>query len=516
MIPVVTSREMRAADRAAVRRGVPSIALMENAAAAIVDEIASCYPGWRRVMVVCGPGQNGGDGLAAARMLSESGVAVDVWSLADPSGYRADAAENRDRAADAGLPISLLSVRRAWDRFAAALRDADGILDALFGTGLSRPLTGAAKRAVAAINASGRPVVAADLPSGLSADSADPIGPCVRAARTVALGAPKTCHVFAPARDLCGRVVIRDIGIPRDALPRRRPRVGLVEAADLRRLLADRPANSHKGDFGRVAVVAGSRGKEGAAVLAARGALRAGAGLVTVFGPLSVAAAVAASLPEAMTRALPERDGALAGEAAASLRRDLRDFDAAVAGPGLSTSPGARAALEEILAVRAPLVCDADALNAFAGRASAFARRRFATVLTPHPGEAGRLMSVPTARVQARRLETIRRLAAESRSVVLLKGDATLTATPAGRVSVNPTGTPLLATAGSGDVLAGALGALLAAGLPAEEAALAAAWLHGAAGQLLEERLGDAGLLAHELADALPEVRRRLRSGWNG
>ncbi len=516
MIPVLTARAMRAVDRAAIRGGVPSLVLMENAAAAIVDEAASAFPEWRRVVVVCGPGQNGGDGLAAARLLTGAGTAVEIWSLTSPSAFRGDAAENRDLAMAAGLSISPLTSRAAWRGLAAALRRADGVIDALFGTGLSRSLTGPARRAVLAINASGRPVVAADLPSGLSADSAVPIGPCVRAARTVALGTPKTCHLFPPARDLCGKVVVREIGIPRLILLRQRSRIRMVEAADVRRLLPPRASDTHKGDYGRLAIVAGSRGKAGAAVLSARGALRAGAGLVTVFCPGSVASAVVASLPEAMTRELPERDGALALEAGPELRAALRDFDAAVVGPGLSTGPAIRAVVEEILAVRIPLVCDADALNAFPGRPDAFARRRAATVLTPHPGEAGRLLSTSASSVQGLRLETATRLASKSRSVVVLKGDATLTATPAGRVSVNPTGTPLLATGGSGDVLAGALGALLAAGLAAEAAAFSAAWLHGAAGERLAERLGDAGLLARELADALPEVRRLLRSGWDG
>lgn len=516
MIPVLTASAMRAADRSAIRAGVPSLVLMENAAAAIVDQALSAFPDWRRVVVLCGPGQNGGDGLAAARMLREAGVQVDLWSLGDPDAFRGDAAENRDRAAAAGLTISSLAARGGWTRLDAALRRADGAVDALFGTGLSRPLSGAARRAVRALNASGRPIVAADVPSGLSADSPVPIGPCVRAARTVALGAPKTCHVFPPARDFCGRVIVRDIGIPREILLRSRSRVRMVEAEDVRRLLPPRAPGTHKGDYGRVAIVAGSRGKAGAAALAARGAIRAGAGLVTVFCPPAVASAVVASLPEAMTRELPERDGALAPDAAAALREALRDFDAAVVGPGLSAGPAIRRVVQEILGTSLPLVCDADALNVFSGDPSAFARRRAATVLTPHPGEAGRLLSLSTARVQKSRRESATRLAGESRSVVLLKGDATLTATPAGRVSVNSTGTPLLATGGSGDVLAGALGAFLAAGLPAEEAAFSAAWLHGAAGELLEERLGDAGLLAHELADALPRVRRRLASGWNG
>ncbi|HYB52956.1 MAG TPA: NAD(P)H-hydrate dehydratase, partial [Thermoanaerobaculia bacterium] len=270
---------------------------------------------------------------------------------------------------------------------------------------------------------------------------------------------------------------------------------------------------SHKGRFGRLAIVAGSRGKSGAAVLAARGALRAGAGLVTVFCPGSLQQGVVSSLPEAMTLGLPEEDGALAEEAARPALAALRSFDAAVVGPGLSTNRGTVAFLKRLLETPVPLVCDADALNAFAGRPGVFASR----ILTPHPGEAARLLGVSTREVQSDRMGAARRLARRSRATVLLKGAASLVAAEGARyLVVNPTGTPLMATAGSGDVLAGALGAFVAGGLGGPASALAAAWLHGAAGERLAHRLGDAGLLAGELADALPAVRRRLAGGADG
>jgi NAD(P)H-hydrate epimerase len=385
------------------------------------------------------------------------------------------------------------------------------VVDALFGTGLSRALTGGARRAVAAIGRAGKPVVAADVPSGLSSDSATIPGPSVRAALTVAFAAPKTCHAITPARAFCGRVVVRDIGIDVRLAKGRAARLAMTEPSDVRRLLPPRPTDSNKGDFGRLAVVAGSTGKSGAAVLAARGAIRGGAGLVTVFCPFSVQPFAAAFLPEAMSHALPEREGALASEAADELVRALNAgrFDAAVAGPGLSAAPGVVETVRSLLASRLPLVLDADALNAFPKNASAF-RRRAPTVLTPHPGEAGRLLGSSAAAVQKDRLGAARALAKASRAVVVLKGDGTLVADPSGRVVVNSTGSPLLATGGTGDVLAGLLGALLAQGLGALEAAYAGAWLHGRAAELLAGTLGDAGLLARELADAIPRVRAGL------
>ena len=510
MIPVLDARQMRRADAAAIRGGVPAEVLMENAAAALVDELTRLFPDWRRVSVVCGPGNNGGDGLAAARLLAARGVAAGIFTLGDPAAYRGEAAENARRAHALGIPISTFGGRSGRERLSAAVRDSDGVVDALFGTGLSRPLTGPAARAVETLNRRGRPVVSADVPSGLSSDGGALIGPSVRARLTVAFAAPKPCHVFFPARSRCGTVSVRDIGIEARLLAPRDHRLWITAPDDLRRLFPPRAEDSHKGAFGRVAVVAGSRGRYGAAVLAARGALKAGAGLVTVFCPAPFERPLVAALPEAMTRALAE-DGPDEADRRAVLR-ELAGFDAIVAGPGLGLAVAAVALAEEIVArVRVPLVADADLLNAFAGRAVRFRRRPAPTILTPHPGEAARLLGASTREIQSDRASAARTLARRTKAVVLLKGAASLTASPNGRLIVNPTGTPLMATAGSGDVLSGAIGALLAGGLPAEEAALAGAYLHGAAGQLLSVRLGDAGLLAHELSDALPVARRRLR-----
>jgi len=510
VIPVLDARRMRAADAAAIRGGIASGRLMENAARGIAAELVRSYPQARTIAVACGPGNNGGDGLAAARLLAGRGLSVSVFTLADPAAYRGDAAENAQRAREAGLDLIPLSRRAARAAFGRGLRGADVVVDALFGTGLTRPLSGAAARAVSAINAAGRPVVAADLPSGLSADTGKLLGLAVRASITVAFAAVKHAHVFWPARGFCGRVVVEDIGIPRRILLARARPLAVAEPRDLRAWLPPRPGDSHKADFGRLAVLAGSRGKAGAAVLTARGALRAGAGLVTVFCPASIEPIVVSALPEAMTRAMPEENGALASSAGEELLEALRGFDAVVAGPGLGTAPGTVEVLERLLEAPYSVVCDADALNAFAGRPRVFSRRRETTILTPHPGEAGRLLRIGSSRVQKDRLAAGKRLARASAAIVVLKGAATLIVTPAGRVTVNPTGTPLMATAGSGDVLAGAAGALLAAGVGAERAAVAAAYLHGLAGELLARTLGDAGLLSGQLADALPLARRAL------
>ncbi len=514
MIPVVDARRMRRADAAAIRAGVPSATLMENAARAVSDLVVREFPTWQQIVVVCGPGNNGGDGLAAARLLGIAGFSVRVFTLGSPDAYRGDAQANALRAREAGIALESLAAPRGMASLAGALREADGVVDALFGTGLARPLTGPAARAVAAIGRAGRPVVSADVPSGLFSDTGVIRGRAIRAAVTVAFAAPKICHALPPARRLCGRVVVADIGIPQGLVTGPGHRLFLATEDAVLALLPPRDPGGHKRDFGSVAVVAGSRGKTGAAVLAARGALRGGAGLVTVFCPASLEPVVVGALPEAMTVGLPEEDGSLAAAAGGELTARLVDFDAAVLGPGLGTSAGTVAAIREVVSkTRLPLILDADGLNAFAGRPREVSRRRGPTVATPHPGEAGRLLGRSSRDVQSDRLAAARVLAKATRCCVLLKGEASLTATPDGRVVVNPTGSPLLATAGSGDVLAGVIAALVAGGLAPEDAAAAAAWLHGAAGERLARTLGDAGLLAHEVADAVPRVRRGLRAG---
>ncbi len=512
MIPILDSRRMRAADEAAIRAGTPSEVLMENAAAALCVELRRAHPGWSRVAVLCGPGKNGGDGLAASRILALAGVAPSVFTLKDPVQYSGDPAVNLSRARAVGVTATPLTDARGFAALSRALGDCDGVVDALFGTGLSRALSGGARRAVTRVNASGRAVVAADVPSGLSADTGSVLGPAVRAERTVAFGAPKPCHLLPPASGYCGRLIVADIGIPGRILGGRGAQEFLVEAEDIRALLPPRPLESNKGDFGRLAVVAGSRGKAGAALLAARGALRGGAGLVTVFCAESIAPLVVASLPEAMTEPLPETGGTIAASAAKTVVRALARFDAAAIGPGLGTSADTVAFLEALLRdSRLPMLVDADGLNAFVGRPGFFKRRRGPLVLTPHPGEAGRMMGRSAGAIQGDRFGAARTLARATGSVVLLKGARTLVAERDGRITANPTGTPLMATGGSGDVLAGLIGALLAGGLAPAEAARAGAWLHGAAGEELESVLGDAGLLVRELADAVPAARLRLR-----
>jgi NAD(P)H-hydrate epimerase len=515
-VDILTDQQMRQADRRAIDGfRIPEIALMENAG----QKVASLLLGLRppatrpRVLVVCGPGNNGGDGLVAARHLLNHGV---VARIAMPLGRPrrgGAAAANFAAVRRLGLPLHAGRGRDVLRLLKADLEWCDLIVDALFGTGLSRPLSGPAAQVVEALNRSGRVVVAVDLPSGLRGDSSDIAGPAVRARHTVALARPKVPHVFPPARDLCGRVVVADIAIPPQAIAAARPTLSLNEPDSLRLALPVRRPDSHKGDYGHVLVVAGSRGKGGAARLSALGALRAGAGLVTAAVPESLTTRFLPGAMEVMTEGLEETsEGTIARRALPRLRRLLDGKRAVAIGPGLTTHEETSALVRELVgAVRVPLVLDADGLNAFAGKARRLSGRRRPLLLTPHPGEMGRLTGRGTSGVQADRIGAARALAAAGGCHVVLKGHQTLIASPDRHVAVNPTGNPAMATAGMGDVLTGLLAGLLAQGIEAGAAARLGVYVHGLAGDLAAGPDGGTPILARDLLDACPRAFRLLR-----
>jgi ADP-dependent NAD(P)H-hydrate dehydratase / NAD(P)H-hydrate epimerase len=501
---VLTARQMREADRRTIEElGVPSLTLMENAGREVASAIESAFPDLvgRRVAILCGRGNNGGDGFVVARLLHQRGVHVSVFLVGRASDVKGDALANLEKVQALDLPIAEIGRQLEWERVAPEFARHTLVVDALFGTGLSAPLTGLPAEIVEGVNRAAVPVVSIDLPSGLSADTHEVIGPCIRAALTVTLGAPKLPVVLSPASAMAGRLVVADIGIPPsvvESLDGADLRVTTPEA--LRPLLPRRSREAHKGAFGHVLLVAGSRGKTGAAHLAACGALRSGAGLVTVATPASSQPTVASMGPEYMTERLPETGG---GTLAAEALEAIMAFPATViaAGPGLGAGDGVRTVVGGLVERgRMPLVLDADALNAFAGYARRVVAREGRTiVVTPHPGEMARLLGVSTADVQANRLETARTLASSNRLFVVLKGQGTIVATPDGRAAINPTGNPGMATGGTGDVLTGMIAGWLAQGVDAEAACRLGVYLHGAAGDLAAADEGEVSMTAGDL-----------------
>lgn len=524
---VPTAAQMQRLDRQTTEQaGVPSLTLMENAGAAVVDFLAERFAPLetQKIAILCGRGNNGGDGLVVARLLRERGLKPRVVLFSEPGRLTGDAAANFERLAASGAPEAAADPE-AWQNLKPQLEGATLIVDALLGTGLTKPLEGFLLQVIGDVNR-GFPqarVVAVDLPSGISADSGELIGECMRADACVTFTAPKMAHVFPPACERVGEWVVKPIGTPPEMLSRD-PELflNLATAEDFRWLVEPRKAQAHKGNFGHVLVVAGSVGKTGAAALAAKAALRAGAGLVTVATPASALPVIASLGMEYMTEPLPETAaGSVSLRALESGRMDrlVEGKSVLAVGPGIGNLP------ETAEFVRAlvnrydhALVLDADGLNAFAGDMNSFrAGRVFSrpAVLTPHPGEMSRLTGCSTQEIQADRISAAREFAARHNVHLVLKGYRTLSAAPDGQVWVNPTGNPGMATGGTGDVLTGVVAGLVAqfADRPAIEVAAAAVYLHGLAGDVACRKVGESPLIAGDLLAALPEAFRCVAEG---
>jgi ADP-dependent NAD(P)H-hydrate dehydratase / NAD(P)H-hydrate epimerase len=517
---ILNAVQMREADRRTIQDlGIASLVLMENAGRQVVAAIETLYPDLseRRIAIVCGKGNNGGDGFVVARTMLLRGFDVSVFLIGRVAEVAGDARINLDILGRLGQTVVEVADETAWELHGAEISGHDLIIDAMFGTGLTTPLTGFYETVVADLNESGVPIVAIDLPSGMSADTADLIGDCIDAAVTVALGAPKLPLVLPPAETKSGEVVIADIGIPGDVFEQLEgPRLELLTRQQMRALIQPRAPDAHKGDFGRVLVVAGSLGKTGAAVLCAQGALRAGAGLVTVASPRSCQPTIAAHAVEYMTEGLDETPEGTVHYSAADVVLGI-DAEVVVAGPGLGRGEGVTTFVRELLdKCEGPLVLDADALNAFADEPALLVGREGRDlIITPHPGEMARLVGCSVEDVQADRIGMARDFAKRHKLYVVLKGYRTLVVTPDEQVFVNPTGSPGMATGGTGDVLAGMIGAWLAQLLDAEAACKLAVYLHGTAGELADADSGEvsmtAGDLVDHIGDAILEVTARRR-----
>jgi hydroxyethylthiazole kinase-like uncharacterized protein yjeF len=519
LLPLPDAETMRSIDRWAIEeRGVPGLDLMERAGAGVaraVERLAGGAP----VAVVCGKGNNGGDGLVAARLLREAGGRVTVVCVAPPDEFAGDARVNLERLTGPG-PVRLNGA--SWEHGEAqqlspdssALADARAVVDALLGTGFEGEPRGAVAEAIDAINDRGARVVSVDVPSGVDASTGVVAGRALRATLTVTFHAGKPGLWIHPGKAYAGEVETIDIGIPRGAPGE--PTIGLIEPTVLD-LLPRRGAGSTKFTSGHVLVVGGSRGLTGAPRMAAQASMRAGAGYVTACVPASLQAIIAgACTPELMTRGLADSDGSLDPDGVGEVL-EAGTRGALALGPGLGRQERAFVFARTLARdARIPMVLDADGLNAHAGRLGELTERSAETVLTPHAGELGRLLALDSAAIESGRLRHVRAAAEESQAVVILKGDDTLVADPSGRVAVSPGGAPGLATAGTGDVLTGVIGATLAQGLDAFTAAAAGVWLHAEAGKQAALRVGaPEGVIATDVIAALP-VARATSHGRSG
>jgi NAD(P)H-hydrate epimerase len=498
---ILTGAQMRSIDRRTTDRfGVPSIVLMENAALAVVDAIFEHYPDCDRAAIFCGTGANGGDGLAVARHLENRGVVPVILLVGDKSRLEGDALTNFQICERLGIPMYAILTSGDVEAAIVHAADADVVVDAIFGTGLDRAPTGMQADVIRAIAELRLPVVAIDLPSGVDASSSVPFEPAIQAEVTVTFAAPKLCHVFQPAAMLCGEVIVADISIPHAAVDEENVALSLITPRDVQPLISARLADTHKGTYGHVAIVAGSPGRSGAAILATRGAIRGGAGLVTVMSDADTARLIHSGSVEAMTFS------------GGDMRAFLEGKDAVLIGPGLPDQDRAYTWVRATAsAIELPLIIDASGLNAFAGHAAEINPRSLPRIITPHPGELARLLGSDAASVNADRISSAREAAKVCNCVVVLKGHQTLVAEPDGRVHVNPTGNPGMASGGMGDVLGGLIAAFVARDIDPADAACAAVYIHGFAGDLLKEEMGDTGLTAGDLAERIPAAIKRLR-----
>ena len=512
---VVTAAESRRLDELTIQRyGTPGHVLMERAGAGATAVLLEQFPHVRRkrVVIIAGKGNNGGDGFIIARLLRRKGVKAEVVLLGRQSEVKGDAAGALAALRRARGIISKATSADDIKKMPGVIEGAALVVDALFGTGLNAPVEGRYAEILHLMNASGVPIFAVDIPSGLDADRGTPLGVAVQAEGTATFGYAKLGQVIYPGVEHVGALAVVDIGIAPEAVAEVHPRTRLLDPAEVASLVPARGAQAHKGSCGHVLIFAGSRGHSGAALMTAHGAARAGAGLTTLGGPASLNDVLASGRPEVMTALLRDRDGFIEFNEA-QIRSVLEGKNAVIVGPGLGTHEGAQELVRFLLAEAAlPMVVDADALTCVSRDRSVLKSARAQALLTPHPGEMARLLGTDTASVQSDRVGITRAFAQEHRCTVVLKGARSVIAAQDGSVWINPTGNPGMASGGMGDALSGILGGLLAQGLSPPQAACLGVYLHGEVADHIAAAQGEIGLLASDVIEGVPAGLKRLRA----
>lgn len=514
---VLTSTQMKAIDRQAIEDlGIIGPILMENAGLQIFYEIKTRFPNLqeKRIIIVAGKGNNGGDGLVIARHIFNQGCRPQVFLLAHKEEVKGDAALNLGIDQKIGIQILEITSLGEWEKFKNELFQADIVVDAIFGTGLTKPAAGLQAIVIEDINKTKAFKVAVDIPSGLSSDTFQIIGPCVKAQLTITLAAPKTAHIFPPAEEYVGQLIIADISLPSFLLENGDLKLELIEKKKLLPYFRQRKNDTHKGTYGHLFIVSGSLGKTGAAAMAGKAALKMGAGLVTVGTPESCLPIVARSMVELMTEPLPETEKrTLSFEGLERILSLVEGKDALLIGPGITTHPSTTQLVLSLLPqIKIPMVIDADALNILATNPDLLHSLQAPAVLTPHPGEFARLLHLSTREVGANKLELVPQFAQKYGAYLVLKGYRTLIANPQGFVFINPTGNPGMATAGAGDVLGGMIAAMIIQEKKLLEAILGTVYVHGLSGDIGAEKLGERVLTAGSIITYLPSALKKMSS----
>lgn len=524
-VKVITADEMREIDRISIEEyGIPGIVLMERAGLAVALKVKEFYPD-KKILVLCGGGNNGGDGLVAARNLHNRGFKVSVLIFAKKNSLSPDCNAQYQIAKKIGIPVEFRKDLNERDVHGAVL------IDAVFGTGLSRPVKGSLAGVFAFINDSDVPVVAVDIPSGISSDTGEILGEAIMADYTVTFGLAKRGHLLYPGAEYTGRLFVEDIGFPAKILASEKINVDMIDREMVSGLIPLRPKYSHKGDYGHVLIVAGSRGKTGAALMAAKACLRSGSGLVTLAVPESLMNIFQGRVTEEMTLPLPDDgSGVLSSKAIdVILNFAAQKIDVIAIGPGIGVSNDTEKIMNELIQKSTiPMVIDADAINSIApphpplgkggqrggiskGAIGLLRKAKSPIVITPHPGEMARLLSQESEKeikikIEKDRIDTAMSFSKETGTYLVLKGVPTIVTEPEGRAFINTTGNPGMATAGSGDVLTGMIASLLGQSLNPVNASLLGVYIHGFAGDMAAKGKGEHSLIATDIIDSLPDA----------
>ncbi len=531
MLKVATAKEMQHIDRVTIEKfGLAGAVLMERAGQGVVNIINEIYfspeiePAYRTVIVLCGGGNNGGDGFVIARELHNQGKAVEVYLSVKPAILAGDAKINYDAAKKFGVVIH--TADKFISKYSSRARRHCLVVDALLGTGLSRevrePITGIINR----VNRMTCPVVSVDIPSGISSDTGQVMGCAIKAGHTVTFGLPKRGHFLYPGAEFAGRLHVNDIGFPGQLIESEKVRVNLVQKIDVKSMFPTRPKNSHKGTYGHVLIIAGSKGKTGAALMAAKSCLRAGAGLVTVGIPETLVNVFQARVTEEMILPLPDKgNGTISLQAVNLINKFIKKRANVLAiGPGLSNDEEISQLICTLLAEsKVPIVIDADGINAIANKTGLLNKCRAPVILTPHPGEMARLLKYSQKHkakgetwirnsIEKDRIETASHFVKKTKSYLALKGAPTVTAGPDGCVFINSTGNPGMATAGTGDVLTGIISALLAQKLSPMNALITGVYMHGLIGDIAAENNGQRSMVASDMMKEMQKAFRLVNS----